>query len=96
MFHTYKIRYRSFWEGVEAEKLYLSSAKLVLSVRWFEVIAATTSIRLEVKEIFTVLKYIKRLQIGFNWIRLHDLHDTGAMFYRLSYEALPEAGQVRV
>ena len=26
----------------------------------------------------------------------HDLRDTGAMLYRLSYEASPEAGQVRV
>ena len=24
---------------------------------------------------------------GFNWIRTHDLRDTGAMLYQLSYEA---------
>ena len=33
---------------------------------------------------------------GFNGIQTHNLHDTGAMLYRLSYEALLEAGQVRV
>ena len=33
---------------------------------------------------------------GSNGIRTHDLRDTGAMIYRLSYEASPEAGQVRV
>ena len=27
-------------------------------------------------------------------IRTHDLHDTGAMLYQLSYEASPEADQV--
>ena len=33
---------------------------------------------------------------GSNGIRTHDLRDTGAMLYRLSYEASPEGGQVRV
>ena len=33
---------------------------------------------------------------GFNGIRTHDICDTSAMLYRLSYEALLEAGQVRV
>ena len=33
---------------------------------------------------------------GSNGIRTHDLHDTGAMLYWLSYEALPEAAQVQV
>ena len=33
---------------------------------------------------------------GSNGIRTHDLRDTGAMLYQLSYEASPEAGQVRV
>ena len=33
---------------------------------------------------------------GFNRIRTHDLRDTGVMLYRLSYEASPEAGQMRV
>ena len=33
---------------------------------------------------------------GSNGIWTHDLHDTGAMLYQLSYEALLEAGQVRV
>ena len=30
---------------------------------------------------------------GFNRILTHDLHDTGAMLYQLSYEALLKAGQ---
>ena len=30
-----------------------------------------------------------------NRIRAHDLHDTGAMLYQLSYQASLEAGQVR-
>ena len=33
---------------------------------------------------------------GSNGIQTHDLRDTGAMLYWLSYEASPEAGQVRV
>ena len=33
---------------------------------------------------------------GSNRIRTHDLRDTGAMLYQLSYEASPEAGQVRI
>ena len=33
---------------------------------------------------------------GSNGIRTHDLRDTGAMLYQLSYEASLEAGQVRV
>ena len=33
---------------------------------------------------------------GFNGIRTHDLRDTGAMLYQLSYEASLEAGQVQV
>ena len=31
-----------------------------------------------------------------NGIRTHDLRDIGVMLYRLSYEASPEAGQMRV
>ena len=31
-----------------------------------------------------------------NGIRTHDLCDTGALLYRLSYEASMEAGQLRV
>ena len=31
-----------------------------------------------------------------NGIRIYDLGDTGPKFYQLSYEALLEAGQVRV
>ena len=52
----------------------------------------------EVKEIFAMVKYLKQLQIkprknsepptGFEPIRT----DTGAMLYRLSYEASPEVG----
>ena len=30
---------------------------------------------------------------GFNGIQTHDRHDTGAVFYQLSYEASLEAGQ---
>ena len=33
---------------------------------------------------------------GSNGIQTHDLRDTGAMLYRLSYEASLQAGQVRV
>ena len=33
---------------------------------------------------------------GSNGIRTHDLRDTGAMLYRLSYEALTGADQLRV
>ena len=33
---------------------------------------------------------------GSNGIPTHDLHDTGAMLYQLSYEASLEAGQVWV
>ena len=33
---------------------------------------------------------------GSNGIQTLDLRDTNAMLYQLSYEALPEAGQVRV
>ena len=33
---------------------------------------------------------------GSSGIRTHDLCDTGAMLYQLSYEASLEAGQVRV
>ena len=33
---------------------------------------------------------------GSSGIRTHDHRDTGAMLYRLSYKASPEAGQVRV
>ena len=33
---------------------------------------------------------------GFKGIRTHDLRDTGAMLYELSYEASMGAGQLRV
>ena len=33
---------------------------------------------------------------GLNGIRTHDLRDTGAMLYRLNYEASTGAGQLRV
>ena len=33
---------------------------------------------------------------GSNGIQTHDLRDTSAMFYRLRYEASPEAGQMQV
>ena len=46
---------------------------------------------------------LKQLQIkprkqfwGSNGIRTHDLRDTGAMLYQLSYKASLEAGQERV
>ena len=48
------------------------------------------------------MKQLKQLQRkprkneGFNVIPTHDLHDTGAMLYQLSYEASLEAGQERV
>ena len=32
---------------------------------------------------------------GSNGIQSHDLRDTGAMLYRLSYEASPVAGRVQ-
>ena len=48
-------------------------------------------------------KVTKQLQIKLrkkfgrsNGIQTHDLPDTGAMLYHLSYESSPEAGQVRV
>ena len=40
-----------------------------------------------------VAKKAQKKLCGFNGIQTHDLHDTGAMLYRLSYEASPEAGQ---
>ena len=43
---------------------------------------------IEVKEIFTVVKIV-----GCG-IQTHDLRDSDAMLYRLSYEASLEAGQV--
>ena len=33
---------------------------------------------------------------GSNRIQTHDLHNTGVMLYRLSYEASPETGPGRV
>ena len=55
------------------------------------------------KVIPAVVKQLKQLQRisrkkfwGFKGIRTDDLRDTGAMLYWLSYEASPEAGQVRV
>ena len=49
------------------------------------------------------MKQLKQLQRkprkkiwGSNEIRTHDLRDTGAMLYQLSYEASLEAGQERV
>ena len=46
------------------------------------------------------MKKLKQLQIksrrnGFNGIWTHDLRDTGAMLYQLSYEALLEAARSR-
>ena len=43
-----------------------------------------------------VAKKVQKTFWGSNGIRTHDLHNTGAMLYQLSYEASPEAGQVRV
>ena len=48
---------------------------------------------IEIKVIFTV---VKQLLKGFNGIWTYDLRDTGAMLYRLIYEALLETGQEQV
>ena len=64
----------------------------------------TSIFHLQVKVIFTVVKQLKQLQRkprnkdfnkkeGFNGIRAHNLCDTGAMLYQLSYEASLEADQ---
>ena len=45
---------------------------------------------------WAVTKKAQKKFWGFNGIWTHDLRDTGAMLYRLSYEASLEAGQVRV
>ena len=49
-----------------------------------------------VKVILTVVKQLKQLQIkprkiiwGFNGVQTHDLRDTGAMLYELSYIMKP-------
>ena len=54
---------------------------------------------MQMKVILTVMRQLKQLQRkpgqkkfwGSNRIQAHDLHDTGAMLYQLSYEASPEA-----
>ena len=45
---------------------------------------------------FEVTSKAQKKLCGSKGIRTHDLRDSGAMLYRLSYEASPEAGQVRV
>ena len=43
-----------------------------------------------------VAKNVQKHFWGFNGIWTHDICDTGATLYQLSYEALLGAGQVRV
>ena len=43
-----------------------------------------------------VISAVKKKFWGSNGIQTHDLRDTSAMLYELSYEASLEAGQVRV
>ena len=48
------------------------------------------------KATLAIAKKAQKKFWGFNGIWTEDLRDTGAMLYQLSYEASPEAGQVRV
>ena len=84
----------------------LSSVSLMLAIwNFVHVLTAVVFISwwgLEVRmRIFAkwwrhTLGLYKAQKKGFNGIWTHDLHDTGAMLYQLSYEALLEACQERV
>ena len=73
---------------------------LVISIAWSVRIKYRHSKHytecLEVKEIFAAVKQLKQFQIKPNGFEPMTSAIIGAMLYRLSYEASPEAAQVRV